>query len=503
MADEQTSPLIRRLMVWVLYALPVVVTVQPVGWPKYDPDIWWHLRVGQWVVEHRAVTTTEPFSQLSDTPWVAYSWLYEVLMYGLYSALGLYGIIAYRVGMALAVVAAVHGLVRRLQTNFLLATGLTGVAVLALSPLFSERPWLVTILFAALTLRAVVEIQGWEGVEREGEAPAELDAPRPPWWVWLLPVAYVLWANVHIQFVYGLFILGLAWVCSLVPDADVRSFAPRDRRTIQDRLLFLTALCTAATLINPYGYRVYVVVVEYATQPGPFAFVNELKAMQFREVGDWLILGLTGVTCWALAWRWLGVFPIALLIAASYFAFRSCRDIWFVLLANLLILASVPRLDPEPRDRPGWRSYAVGMVGLVLLAVALAWGRGLTRERLDATVAEVFPVEAAAFVREQGYRGPLYNDFNWGGYLIWALPDLPVAIDGRTNLHGDARIQRFGQVWAGKPGWWDDPDLSRAGVIIAAPDEALVSLLLMDRRFVLVYGDTTAWVFVARWQLEE
>ena len=59
--------------------------------------------------------------------------------------------------------------------------------------------------------------------------------------------------------------------------------------------------------------------------------------------------------------------------------------------------------------------------------------------------------QRAAFVAERGYSGPLFNDFNWGGYLIWALPQLPVAIDGRTNLHGDERIQRFGSTWAGSP----------------------------------------------------
>src|SRR5262245_6702436 len=106
------SPVLRGLMLWVLYAVPLVVTIRPVGVPLYDPDIWWHLRVGQWVVEHGTVTTTDPFSQYGQTrPWVAYSWLYEVLVYGLYKAFGLAGVIVYRAGMALAVVAAIHALV--------------------------------------------------------------------------------------------------------------------------------------------------------------------------------------------------------------------------------------------------------------------------------------------------------------------------------------------------------------------------------------------------------
>src|SRR5919197_4765573 len=70
---------LRLLMLFALYAIPVVVALCPVAVPVLDPDIWWHLRVGQWVVEHGTVPQTDPFSQ-AGRPWVAYSWLYEVTL---------------------------------------------------------------------------------------------------------------------------------------------------------------------------------------------------------------------------------------------------------------------------------------------------------------------------------------------------------------------------------------------------------------------------------------
>src|SRR5438132_1139203 len=88
-------------------------------------------------------------------------------------------------GWLARVVVTVHSLIRRFESRWLVATGLTAAAALALAPLMSERPWLLTILFATLTLRAIVELR----------------EQRPPWWVWALPVVYVLWANVHVQFV--------------------------------------------------------------------------------------------------------------------------------------------------------------------------------------------------------------------------------------------------------------------------------------------------------------
>jgi hypothetical protein len=105
-------------------------------------------------------------------------------------------------------------------------------------------------------------------------------------------------------------------------------------------------------------------------------------------------------------------------------------------------------------------------------------------------------------VEERGYEGPLYNAFNWGGYLIWRLPTLPVAMDGRTNLHGDERIERSLATWLGRKDWASDPELMAARLVIADIDNPLTSLLQFDPRFELVYKDELAAVFVARAQPE-
>jgi hypothetical protein len=489
----QPSALLPLLMVVALYTMPLLVALRPVAEPIIDPDIWWHLRTGQWVVEHRAVPHTDPFSQYgAGRPWVAYSWLYEVLVYSLHAWLGLAGIILYRAGLALAVTAALHRLVWRAavrdgnrEANFLAVTGLTALGVLAIAPLFSERPWLFTILFTALTLDAILDLR----------------AGQRTLLVWLLPVVYVLWASLHIQFVYGLFLLGLACLAPLI---DHRLGIAQPSASDWRGPLLLTAACALATLVNPYHVGLYRVVLEYATQPGPFRFVNELKALEFREPSDWVVLALAGAAAFTLGrQRPLSSFAILLLTSTAFFAFRARRDLWFVVLAALAILSEHWGTTRNPVVRSAsssaaldWR-HRLAAMGLVAgLAVLIACGRQLSPARLEEKVAGVFPVRAAAVVAERGEAGPLYNDFNWGGYLIWALPDLPVAIDGRTNLHGDERIVRFGNTWAGGQGWQDDPDLSAAGVVIAEARGPLAALLLRDGRFTLIHEDAVARVFV-------
>jgi hypothetical protein len=193
-------------------------------------------------------------------------------------------------------------------------------------------------------------------------------------------------------------------------------------------------------------------------------------------------------------------FDVLLLAAAGFCAFRARRDLWFLVLASLAVLtgagpktvAPAVRFDLTPRRRA---VVAAALAGLMALT---AWARDLSAANLERKVADVFPARAAAVVAERGYPGPLFNDFNWGGYLIWSLPRRPVALDGRTNLHGDERMVRIGSTWAGGPGWQDDPDLAAAGVVIAPADTPLAALLLPDRRFCLVHEDPVARVFIRR-----
>jgi hypothetical protein len=480
----------RVLVTAAIYAVPLLVALRPVGDPIYDPDIWWHLRAGQWVVEHGGVPANDPFSLPGlGKPWVAYSWLYEVVVYGLYQGLGLAGVVVYRALLTLAVAAAVHRLVCRGGPRFVVGAALTGLALLPLAMLFSERPWLLTVLFGTLTLHAVLDLR----------------EERRSWLPWLLPLVFTLWANLHIQFVYGLLLLGLAcvapWLDRLLGMGAGNTGAAVAGSAAWRKLVSLTAVCALATLANPYHARVYQVVVEYATQPGPFRFVNELRAPEFREPCDWALLAFVGAAAFALGRRrGLSFFDVLLLAGSAALAFRARRDLWVAVLASLVILAAPARAAAGPAEPFAWTARRrAALVGLLAgLAVLLAWVRDLSPANLERKAAGVFPVEAARHVAEHGYAGPLFNDFNWGGYLIWALPGLPVALDGRTNLHGDERILRVGNTWAGGRGWRENPDLAAAGVVVSAADSPLASLLACDGRFALAHEDPVAKVFVAR-----
>src|SRR5215471_11698733 len=84
----------------------LAILTAPTLLPKYsvvDNDIWLHLKVGDWIVEHSTVPYTGILSRTAaDRPWMAYSWLYELLLSRFHSWFGLAGISVYGLLVSLA-----------------------------------------------------------------------------------------------------------------------------------------------------------------------------------------------------------------------------------------------------------------------------------------------------------------------------------------------------------------------------------------------------------------
>ncbi len=479
---EETQPLRRiqwaqALVLVALYSFPAILCLHAM--PVADPDVWWHLRTGQWILQHGAVPRTEPFTSFAaGKPWVAYSWLFELLIFEAFQRLGLIGIVLFAAAMASCIAVFLHRLVRHLQGDFSFAVLLTVLAGYAMAHLYTPRPWLISILFYVLELDILLQAR------KTGKM-------RPLLW---LPVLFALWANVHIEFIDGLVVLAIAATESLLA-----SRWPAIQTRLRSRWLLAIFLASiAATLANPYGWKVYQSAYDLVSQSGVLDKITELQAMPFRSLPDWLVLLLALAAACALARaRHFAFFETILLAFALVVSFRSQRDVWVVVIAACAILASRLQGNPENRMR-----LTARFAPFIALAAALTVFLGcrmlrVNNNSLRAALARVMPVQAVEAVKAQGRGGPLYNDYNWGGYLIWSLR-LPVSIDGRAALDGTPRIDRSVATWGGQPNWASDPDLQKARLVIGPVTAPLTQLLRLDPHFQLVYEDKVAAVFAAR-----
>lgn len=448
-----------------------------------DPDIGWHLMTGRWIVEHGAVPQTDPFSAHGQgKPWVAYSWLFEITLYGLYAAMGLSGFIVLTLLLVISISLALMSVIRLVNPEPAVIVGMTSIGLLAMSQLLqTPRPWLFTIFFFTLEIRCLLKSR------QTGDIMHLMG----------LPLIFLLWANLHIQFIYGLYLLGLylfePWLTG-----RLRRFGWAPTTPGHDANTWRIALiCVLATWVTPYHLKLYLTVMELMRQTGVYQSISEMKAMDFRSAADWFVLLVSlGVSYLIGEGKERRLLILLLLATGLFLGFRSSREVWFLVVPAVVVIAGrLPHSTPAATGSFTPPQIAVAVMATVLFGCHLARTRHLDPDGLEEALRENYPVTAIYVADLKGLPGPLYNDYDWGGFLIWNLPRLPVSMDGRANLHGDERIERSSRTWNGKSDWMDDPDLKQASLVIGNRDKPLSSLLRQDNKYKVVYEDNTAILF--------
>src|SRR5271169_741355 len=453
-----------------------------------DLDIWWHLKVGDWILQHAAVPHTGILSRTAGSrPWVAYSWGYEVLMSRAYAWFGLLGVGLYGTLLTIGVAFASYWMLRRISGRFWVAYPLTVACCYPFLFMIMPRPVFFSILLFCVVLALLFEASRTGKVET----------------LYWLPLIFLLWANLHIQFIYGLFPVGLLlgvnvllWVFERVGKSPA-FLAPRSLPVGKTALIF--AACLLATCVGPYSYRLYGVVLEYSKAKSAYSLIVELQPLTFRAMNHYVELLLCAAGFIAVGWqKRVDLFKLTLLTVAAVVAFRTMRDSWFLCTVAAACIADVVAGYGE-REPPESVLEVIGVFATVAIALLLfARGADFTTLGLDQAISRRFPVKAVNFLRQNPVPGPLYNTLDWGGFLMWYMPNYPVAIDGRNDLYGDEMDMLFIGTQRGGESYKQDPYLNEAGVVLIRRTDGLYYTLNQDPRFSLIYQDQVAAVLARR-----
>jgi len=452
-----------------------------------DYDIWWHLRTGAWILQNHAVPHTALFTQYLDRPWIAYSWGFEAIAASFYNLFGLQGVPILQMCLKLALVVLAFFLARGSFKNFWPAVLLSAIGQYAITD-FKARPGSMSILLLGIELILLFEIR------RSGKI-------RSLYW---LPLLFIVWANLHIQFVYGLFVLGLFAVVLLLEHLGHQSGMKWSSGQAPTLPLLpvaaVAAACFITALFTPYTYHLYEVAWQYAHSTATRDYIVEMHAMDFLWPQHYVRLLLVLAAGFALGYRrsW-NMFAIALLVVSAIIAFRQQRDAWFVVLVSIAVIA-----DACSPQKPDWRKLPRGLVleaGITAaLVVTLLVGVVIryipsSREALLLKVGKSFPVKACDVIRANHLSPNIFNPFNWGGFLVWYMPEYPVSIDGRTDLYGDDIVIRQYGVWDGSLPTTAEPTLIHARTLLVGRRTALAAALHESPGYRLVYDDEMAAVF--------
>ena len=370
-----------------------------------DPDTQWHIAVGRWIWSAGRVPSTDVFSYTFEgAPWIAKEWGSQLILFAAYQAGGWRGV-ATLAALAIACsFALLHAWLRQ-RVRSTAALGLTLVAVMLAAPHFLARPHILVLPIIVLWSLALVS-----SLERD-------EAPAIP-----LALLMTLWANMH-----GSFPLGLVVACVLAGEGVLHAPAVARLKRLRQWGLFLAA-ALAATTLSPYGWRVILVPLRMSGNAATLRYVNEWQPLALDVTGYAALASLAFVLAVLFRRPRAELFRIVATTLLACLMIRHSRFIsLFGIIAPILAAQAIARcrgLEPEPRG--GAPRVQAGLVCALSAAAALMVSLIRPAPAVGMTPDAAFEAAKAA-----GVSGPVYNDYDFGGFLI--AHGVKTFVDGRTD----------------------------------------------------------------------
>lgn len=410
-----------------------------------DPGTFWHVRVGERVLDTGRLVTTEPYTfTFGGTPWTPHGWLAEVGMAALHRLAGIDALLLASAALIAATFTIPFVRLVRAGLHWSVAGCLVGLAVAASASHFHARPHLLTLLLFALTAGRLSDYEAGRN--------------RITGLLRLVPL-FALWANVHGGVVGGYGTVGLA-VAGWLGFRLIGWPSPVRSRGDGLRLIGWAALVGLTALATPYGTDMPRAWAAIMRMPELTAIIQEHAAVDPADVETWPYFTLGLVYAGALAglrerprvtwllpvvWFALGCErvrhgPLFAVAAAVAFADLFPRTIWATRLAARPDLYRPPAVTGTRRGSE-WPGVAL-CAGLLLACVSLQAG-GVRVPLVGAGWAAwpeaQWPVSlVSALQREAAGRTglPIFNEFEFGGFLIYFAPEYRPFVDDRCEVYG-------------------------------------------------------------------
>jgi hypothetical protein len=417
-----------------LAAVLAVLAVLAVRGRFDDPDMWWHLRMGEVISATHSIPTTDLFSYTANHhAIVPQEWLSEALIYGAYKLGGYSGLMLWLCFFTAALFVAGYILCSLYSGNLKIAF-LGAMTVWLFSTVgLAVRPQLIGYLLLVFELILL-----------------HLGRKRNPRWFFGLPVLFVLWVNCHGSFFLGLAVLVVFGICSFFSFQAGSLVCERWEASDRKKYILAAALSAVVVFLNPGGVKqVLYPVNTMLRQPVNLSHVVEWQPLAISDPRGVALLGILALIFLILIVRHTEVLYLheALLLAMGAWFALSHQRLAFVF--GILAAPIVSRLlatfwdgyDAE-KDLPVANAVLITVAALVIF---LAFP---SRKALAKQVDAGSPVKAVEYIKAHHFAGNMLNAYGYGGYMVWALPEYPDFVDGRADLFEWAGVlPEFGQ-WA-------------------------------------------------------
>ncbi len=489
-----------RIIAWLSLAVLIGTYICiPVG----DPDLWWHITVGRWIVAHHAVPRIDYWNLFAaGRPWMAYSWSNEVVYALVDSLWGGDGVARLQLALAIILALSMQYLLGICAGSHFIGALLGAYTTIACYAHFSLRPQTVVwILFlAAITLADRVN--------------THTNARRN---VVLLCLVGMVWANTHLTVILG---LAAVFLWTLQTDSGEVSL----KRAVGASLAF-----TVGTLITPYYGAEWLTFLQKSGHTLQFSSIDEFKPAHILQFSTGFIV-LQLFLFLALLFQGRRLPPLSRSILAVGMVLAGLTAVKFLPFAAVILSAmlavwwresSASEYTKELSGHLGravfqleggfkkLRLQTVGAIAFFTSSLAIVNVSHLIRAPLNRGLV---PQTAVDFIEQKGLGHPVLNEFGTGGYLLYRFsspdgnPTHKVPIDGRTNVNSPAIWRLYDDAFFGRETWQEYIRAVQPQTILWRQESPFVSLLVESDQWCRVFQSGVTRrdysVFISRQEFE-
>jgi hypothetical protein len=405
----------------IIIGLIIFASFFYVAFAGIDPDLGWHLKIGEWIYANKQVPHFDQFTHtMPGHRWVAHEWLIEVFFW-LAMKNNLWWMMC--VFFALLVFLPFFLWLKRAKSKLAILYIL--LAAMVMTGIVGVRPQILSFTFFFLCFEILFR-RFWRSAKFDNGKLFYLG----------MPLLFFVWANLHAGFIAGLALFMLLFFIDLIWSRQTDGLLRGDKRKKIFNLAVLL-VSVAVTFINPYGFEIYQEIfrtvfsseiAKYIVECLPFFYFNSIDTSFLIGISLFFIL------------REIRRYQLNFLAATVFFMasfLKSFRMIpMFFVTIMPLIFSGIERAGKEIREARKDSPFslksqcAIKIVGaIIFLSVFVMFGF-----RLVYFKPFEYPEDAAVFLKkynEEKKINYIFNDFGWGGYLIWQVPEIKLFIDGR------------------------------------------------------------------------
>jgi len=465
-----------------------------------DSDTWWHLRAGQWMLEHNEILQVDQFSYTRlGEEWKYPGWIFQIPMYMIYRLFGPGGL---NIFTATIVTTTFIFIWFTLEGGPLLKAFVLVLAAATSAVYWAARPYLATFLFSAIFFWILEDFR-WRGKNR----------------IYWLPVIMLIWANSHGGFIigfllWGVYIFWIIWcfVSNLISTGHGNYINPAHKEHRKQIIEFLVIgfSMLIAVCINPSGPVMLLYPFKTIGINVLRDYIEEWQSPNFHLTifQPFLLMIILIVGTLGVSRKRIALTDFLLAGGLLYMSFYAARNVAIFALvtpalitrhATVLINSSRRFLKvtsmPSTVSRRKQQALNLAIVLILICSVLARTAIDFSEKKNYENLANNFPVDAVNYLKSNKFPGHLFSTYNWGGYLMMELVEYPVFIDGRTDLYTDEIVSEWLGIMRMEGDWGETIEKYDIQTILIPADASLTNWLNKDDEWKNIYADEISEIF--------